>query len=366
MTRRSFLDTASRWLRAALVANLWPGLAAAARASQEAGEPMRHYRPLDGRRLRDIARRREHHGDGRFRNPLGLERSGRMLQVLSWKLFHRNRFADELASQPVTAIEVDWRAISRREGPTVTFLKHASLWIQDGGLRLLVDPIFAEPFWFIRDFTPLAFSPREIPPPSHVLITHGHLDHLDLASLAALPRETHVIAPLGYRALFAEAGLAHVTELDWFEEHREPGLTVTLLPCNHWSMRSPLAGPNTGLWGSFILRTASDRTLYISGDTAYFDGFDQIGEEFDIDLALFNLGAYEPRWFMAPSHIDPAETVRAFRQLRARRLAIAHWGTFQLGDEPVHFPPRHIAEEMRRAGSAERLIAWSHGETIEV
>lgn len=365
MNRRSFLHTLSQWFQAALVAGLWPGLAAAS-VDHEREAPRLHYRPLNGRRLREIAARGEHHGPGRFLNPLGLERSGRLLQVLSWKIFHRNRFQDELEHQPTTLIDLDWEALRRPDGPSVTFLKHASVLIQDEGLRLLVDPIFAEPFWFIRDYTPLAFDPRAFPPPSHVLITHGHLDHLDTGSLAQLPRDTRVIAPLGYGELFDELGLFRRTELDWYGEYRDGGLAVTLLPCNHWTMRSPIVGPNTGLWGSYLVRTPSGRTLYISGDTAYFDGFDQIAEEASIDLAVFNLGAYEPRWFMAPSHIDPAETVRAFRELRARKLAIAHWGTFQLGDEPVHLPPQHIRDEMRRAGMAEHLIEWRHGQTIAV
>jgi len=79
---------------------------------------------------------------------------------------------------------------------------------------------------------------------------------------------------------------------------------------------------------------------------------------------VINLGAYEPRWFMAQSHIGPKETVRAFKQLGAKRLAVIHWGTFQLGDEPVHLPPQHIREEMRQEGLLDRLVDWKHGETV--
>ena len=78
-------------------------------------------------------------------------------------------------------------------------------------------------------------------------------------------------------------------------------------------MRNPIVGPNRSLWGSYLIKSASGPVIYISGDTAYFDRFSEIGNEFKIDLAIFNLGAYEPRWFMADSHINPAETVRAFR-----------------------------------------------------
>jgi L-ascorbate metabolism protein UlaG (beta-lactamase superfamily) len=332
--------------------------------ADERQAPPLHYRPLNGRSLRDIAARREHHGNGRFVNPLGLDRSGRLMKVLSWKLFHRNRFEGDLPSQPVVPVELDWQTLGRQDGLSVTFLKHASVMVQDGRRRLLIDPIFEQPFWFIRDYSPLAFAPQAIPPPDHLLITHGHLDHLDTDALGFLAKDTHVVAPIGYGDIFDEVGLTRRTELDWYGEWRGDGFQVVFLPCNHWSMRSPIAGPNLGLWGSYLIRTPSGRTLYISGDTAYFDGFEQIGREFGIDLAVFNLGAYEPRWFMAPSHISPRETVQAFQELGAKRLLITHWGTFQLGDEPVHFPPHHLRVEMQKAGLADRLIEWTHGQTV--
>lgn len=364
MHRRRFLDLCLNLLKASLVASLFPEAARASVADRPEA-PALHYRPLNGRSLREIARRRQHHGgDGRFINPLGIDRSGRLLKVLSWKLFHRNAFEAQLADQPLKPVTVDWKAAS--DGLAVTYLKHASLMLHDAGRRLLVDPVFASPFWFMRDYTPLDLDRAALPPPDHVLITHGHYDHLDTASLQRLPRDVHVVCPPGYDDLFDGIGLRNRTVLDWYESYSDGEREITLLPCNHWSMRNPVVGPNTGLWGSFLVRTAAGPTVYISGDTAYFDGFDQIGREFDIDLAVFNVGAYEPRWFMAQSHIDPRETVAAFRDLGARQLMIMHWGTFRLGDEPVHLPPHHMQAEMAAAGLSDRLVAWEHGQTVSV
>ncbi|MFO7707317.1 MAG: MBL fold metallo-hydrolase [Desulfobacterales bacterium] len=362
MNRRRFIDSLFNLAKAAVAASVLPPRVWASLA--DPSEPTLHYRPLGGRNLRDIARLRLHHGEGRFKNPFSRDPGGRLLKVLSWKLFYRNEFRDELDSQPVTPVSVDWDPVRDDNGLSVTYLKHAGLMINDGGHRILIDPVFSKIFWFIRDFSPLAFDVGRMPAADQVLLTHGHFDHLDIPSLASLPKSARVLSPLGYGDILGETGLNRRTELDWYQSARTAGREITLLPCNHWTMRNPVAGPNLALWGSYLIRTAAGATIYVSGDTAYFDGFEQIGREFDIDLAVINLGAYEPRWFMAPSHIGPEETVRAFRELGAKQLAIMHWGTFQLGDEPVHVPPRHIREAMRREGLLDRLVDWKHGETL--
>jgi L-ascorbate metabolism protein UlaG (beta-lactamase superfamily) len=322
-----------------------------------------HYRPLNGDSLRDMARRKMHHGSGIFSNPMGIPRDGRFWQVLSWKLFHRNAYADFLDDQPLSPVFIDWEPIKAHRGVSVTFIKHSTLLVKDVDRVLLIDPVFNDIFWFIKDFTPLAFNLENMPRPDHVLITHGHYDHLDQGSLATLDPGTHVISPLGYDREFKVVGMTHRTPLDWFERYSDGAREITFLPANHWTMRNPIIGPNRSLWGGYLIKTAGGPTIYISGDSAYFDGFEQLAAEYDIDLAIFNMGAYAPRWFMAPSHMNPSETVQAFQEIGARRLMIAHWGTFQLGDEPVHFPPADLEKALGERGLLQRWVPLGHGET---
>jgi L-ascorbate metabolism protein UlaG (beta-lactamase superfamily) len=314
--------------------------------------------------MKEIAAQKLHHGKDLFLNPFNGRMNRGFGRLLKWKFFSENHFRKYYDGEKVQPVNIDWAPIKKDRGMSITFLKHASIMIKDVDEYIVVDPVFSDLFWFFKDFTPFALDLDAMPSPNQVLITHGHYDHLDKTSLALLDKNTHVISPLGYDDIFSDLDMHNRATLDWFDSYRTSKQKITLLPCNHWTMRNPITGPNTSLWGSYLIKTASGFTVYVSGDTAYFDRFEEIGKDQDIDLAVFNLGAYEPRWFMAQSHINPQETVQAFKALKAKHLMVIHWGTFRLGDEPVHFPPIQIKEELKKEGLLDRFIDISHGDTL--
>lgn len=314
--------------------------------------------------LNEIAFEKRHHGNGCFINPFSDAPPGKMSRVLKWKVFSKNHFTDQYKTETVRPVSFDWKRVKSHRGLSITFINHASVMIKDLDTHILVDPVFNGLSFFIDNFTPLGLDLREMPKPEHVLITHGHYDHLDLPTLKSLDSNTHFITPLGYESVMNEVAPGHLTRLDWMDDVDLGQRQIVFLPCNHWTMRNPFTGPNRSLWGSYLIRSASGQNIYLSGDTAYFDGFRTIGQMADIDLAIINVGAYEPRWMMKRSHMNPAETVRAFQELGANHLMIVHWGTFRLGDEPVYLPPIQVKEEMAKAGLADRLIDATHGQTI--
>jgi L-ascorbate metabolism protein UlaG (beta-lactamase superfamily) len=329
---------------------------------QKAGTGL-HYRPLGGATLESLVADQVHHGNARFINPFSTLDRRNFGRILKWKLFTENKYRNYYEEEQVIETSIAWQEINASKDLSITLIKHAGLLIKDVDSYLLIDPVFDKIFWFIKDFTPLT-NIAEMPSPDHLLITHGHYDHFDLDSLSSLPQTTHVLAPLGYGRLFHGLGMENRVELDWFSSWADKEREIHFLPCNHWTMRNPIEGPNTGLWGSYLIRTKAGATIYISGDTAFFDGFDELGQRFAIDLAIFNLGAYEPRGFMAPSHMNPQETYLAYRQLGARHLMLAHWGSFRLGDEPVHFPPLDMQVELRKHGAEAELLEAKHGKTL--
>ena len=241
----------------------------------------------------------------------------------------------------------------------VTFVNHATLLIQIEGLNLLTDPIWSErtsPVDWLgprRHHAP-GIAWEDLPPVDVVLVTHNHYDHLDIPTLQRLAREhaPRIFVPLGNRALLERRGIAGVTEMDWWDEiPLAEGVQLQALPAKHWSNRAGVAR-NTALWAAWAIR-GSDGTVFFAGDSGYGPHFREIRERCGpIRLALLPIGAYEPRWFMQPSHMSPADAVRAHQDLDAAVSIATHWGCFQLTDEGQDAPLAELGRVLAAADGA--------------
>ncbi|MFO0619858.1 MAG: MBL fold metallo-hydrolase [Polyangia bacterium] len=298
----------------------------------------------------------------RFQNPSHWPKRTGIRDVLRWQLGDRpardHQFVPPLVQNDGSLLRAN------RSDVSVTWIGHATLLIQLEGLSILTDPNFASRMFTIRRTAPPGVSLSHLPPIDAVVVSHNHRDHLDEASVKALGPDVLYIVPLGLAGWFVKRGLRRVVELDWWHDHtvRANGGAVrfTFVPAQHWSGRG-LRDHNQSLWGGFVIESAAAR-FYFSGDTGYPAAFAEIGKRFpDIHFALLPIGAYAPRWFMSPQHIDPAQAVLAFGELGARKLVPMHWGTFQLSDEPMAEPPQLLHEAMGTESA--RILGLAIGET---
>lgn len=246
---------------------------------------------------------------------------------------------------------------------SLTWIGHSTFVLRLGGRFIATDPVWSSRVGTVKRLSPPGVSLDDVPPLDLVLVSHNHYDHLDLPTLRRIGNRATYITPIGNGHILRRAGLEKVIELDWWQSHGDDSLEVTLVPSRHWSMRTPW-DRNEALWGGFVIR-AKEGVAYHAGDTAFFDGFREIGQRLGpIDWAMLPIGAYEPRWFMHPQHLDPDEAAAAFEMLGARNLVAMHWGTFKLTDEPVGEPPERIRSLWRAQGLAdERLWLLDVGET---
>jgi len=260
----------------------------------------------------------------------------------------------------------DPTAIQRREGPPrLTWIGHSSFLASVGASHVLIDPIFSARAGFTYPrFVAPGLSVSQLPPLDALLVSHAHYDHLDAPSVRAIPREVAVFAPLGLGEWFRRRGFHRVHELGWWDEAAAGPLSITLVPARHWSRRG-LADTNRSWWGGFVLRRG-DVVVYHGGDSAWLDGFAEIGRRFPgILAAMLPIGSYSPAWFMEHHHLNPEQAGRAFIEVGARELVPMHWGTFQLTDEPLAEPVERLrAWWDREDPKRRRLRVAAVGETL--
>lgn len=307
-----------------------------------------------------------HLGDGTFCNSNGRAISKSFAQLFKWR---REAPGVELLAFPLAGNNPRYLQENRSE-PTLTWIGHATLLLQIGGVNILTDPHFsgrASPFSFSgpKRGTAPGLALDDLPPVDLVLVSHNHYDHLDAESVRALQQRhrPRFVAPLRLARTLAGMGAENISELDWGERFAAGGVSIAAEPSHHWSARG-LFDRNETLWASYVVSAAGYRFLFI-GDTGYSRDYAALGDKYGgFDLAAIPIGAYAPRWFMKEAHINPAEAVQIFQDLRARRAVATHWGVFPLTNEPMDEPPRKLREALAAAGISEaQFSVWQHGES---
>jgi N-acyl-phosphatidylethanolamine-hydrolysing phospholipase D len=260
----------------------------------------------------------------------------------------------------------DLAALERE--PALTWIGHATFYVRMDRIAFLTDPVYSErasPFSFAgpRRLVPPGVPLEALPRLDFVLLSHDHYDHADLPTMRRLAaRGVPFVVPAGMAGLVTTVGGRVAAELRWWEEATIAGVRVTCVPARHFSGRG-LTDRNRRLWAGFVV-AGETRRVYHAGDTAFFDGFGEIGRRVGpIDLACLPIGAYEPRAIMGPIHLNPEEAVRAALDLGARAAVGMHFGTFDLSDEPVDEPSARFLAEARARGLGSSAFLLAIGET---
>ncbi len=288
--------------------------------------------------------------------------------ILRWavldRILGRRRARSPGPAAPRVAPVLD--LVRAEGGPSrLTWIGHASFLLSIGGHHLLIDPVFARRAGhpYPRAVAP-GLAPSDLPQITAVLVTHNHYDHLDAAFVRALEPSVTVVVPTGLGRWVRRRHRGSVVELEWWQRCEVEGVEATLVPARHWSRRGVL-DTNRSLWGGWVVR-AGDASVYHAGDTAFFEGFAEIGRRFPrLDVALLPVGGYDPGWFMERHHMTPEQAGRAFLDLGARLMVPMHWGVFKLTDEPLTEPAERLHGWWLREGHPpQRLRVLAVGETM--
>ncbi len=232
--------------------------------------------------------------------------------------------------------------LSKKTNHSIIPLGHASFIIEINYKRILIDPVIDVNI-LLKRHSPIPIDIHKILDLDYILISHNHRDHLDKSSIQKICKNNPkaiILTALGIEKQLRSWNISNIIqEAGWFQQYEtKQEIDIIFLPAKHWSRRW-IRDTNTSLWGSFIIRSnEQNKCIYYGGDSGYGMHFNQIGELFDIDLALLGVGAYEPQWFMKPYHTGPSDAIEAFKGLKAKKWMPIHYGTFDLSDEPIYYP----------------------------
>ena len=275
----------------------------------------------------------------------------------------------------LSEIEVsdDWKNINLdQNNDYIIWIGHSTFLIKKSGLVILTDPVFsdrASPFKNIgpERLIPPAIPLNQLPQIDFITVSHNHYDHLDINSLkkiSELNPDAVFLVPAGDLKLLKRKRIDNVYEFKWWETFNVEELTFTFTPVQHWSKRG-LFDRNKSLWGGWYMNFI-DYGMYHAGDTGYSNDFIDTRLKLGAPkYAFIPIGAYNPEWFMAESHVNPEDAIQVMLDLEAEKAFGMHWGTFALTDEDTLEPPARLKEALKSFNSPD-FISLIPGKVIEI
>lgn len=308
----------------------------------------------EGARLERIERS-PNYRDGQFHNLLATPSfsndKGQFSALWEYFFVPKTRLRPDA---PLPLVATDLAALPENRD-IVVWLGHSSCFLQLGGKKILIDPVFAShasPFSFsTKAFqSDYPYSAAAMPAIDYLLITHDHWDHLDYATLTAMRDKIGLIfCPLGVGAHLEHWGFPpeRIMEGDWFNSFSPANdVSIHIVPSRHFSGRTLTR--NKSLWCGFVLQSAG-RQIYISGDGGYGPHFVDAAKRFgSFDLALMENGQYDKNWQFV--HMMPEESATAAQELGAKAVLPVHSGRFSISNHAWDDPYiRHAAASKNKS-----------------
>jgi L-ascorbate metabolism protein UlaG (beta-lactamase superfamily) len=233
---------------------------------------------------------------------------------------------------------------AQREDAAV-FIGHSTVLVHLDEQNFLTDPFYLKRLYILKRHKAPGIPLADLPPLNFILISHGHLDHMDLETLNFFPRHLPVVLPEELEGYLNGLGFSDVRPLSWGGRTDIGPLVILALPVKHFRGRSLCETQSVPQ--SYLIQ--GTKTIYFAGDSGLTQEFQQIGTKYSIDLAFLPIGHYRPASFRSV-HMSPEDALKAMEMLRARKMVAIHWGAFRLSLEPVEEPAQkflHLLEERR-------------------
>jgi L-ascorbate metabolism protein UlaG (beta-lactamase superfamily) len=221
----------------------------------------------------------------------------------------------------------------------VGFVGHATVRIDVGGLRILTDPFLRARLGPLERHGPAAegIAAADL---DLVLLSHGHPDHFDPASLRSLRGAPTVVVPRGLGSRARRAVRGEVVELDAGESLRIEDVEISAVTASHWISPGAARAQPIG----YVI-DAGPR-VYFAGDTGRFEGL--TGVLAGVDVALLPVWTWGPH--LGPGHLGPRSAAEVLAAAGPTVAIPIHWGTLyprqlhRVWSRPLREPGDRFAE----------------------
>lgn len=222
----------------------------------------------------------------------------------------------------------------------VAWLGHSTARIEVDGVTLLTDPVLRRTVAHLRRAEKV--DEAAIAGVDAVLVSHVHMDHLDVRSFTKLEKSLTVLVPKGAGSILRRRGFTAVREVEVGDTVPIGAVTVEVVPAEHQVKRLPMgrATPSVG----YVVR--GSRTIYFAGDTDLFDGMAELA---GADIALLPISGWGPK--LPAGHLNPERAAQALALLKPRVVIPIHWGTYS----PMHTRRTEPGHELQFAEHAAAL-----------
>ena len=200
----------------------------------------------------------------------------------------------------------------------ITWFGHSAFRLDFADKAVLIDPFFTGNPAFQGDRDKLVQGA------THILITHGHSDHVGDTLEIAANTAAKVVTNFDLCMWLASKGLQAFDPMNTGGTTDQGGFTVTLVRADHSAGMSeagvtvPLGSPN-----GIIVKAPGEPTVYHMGDTDVFGDMGLIAELHRPDVAMVPIG---DRFTMGPE--TAAFAVKRFFKLAA--VIPCHYGSFPI------------------------------------
>jgi L-ascorbate metabolism protein UlaG (beta-lactamase superfamily) len=230
------------------------------------------------------------------------------------------------------------------ERVTLAWLGHSGFLVEWRGVRLLLDPHLSDRVTISPRLMERSIAPADLGAIDAALVSHAHRDHLDSATLAAVPEIRALLVPRGSEGYVTPlpANVGRVVPLAPGEITSVGPLAITAVVAFHHGNRDhPLASAKIAV--GWVIR-GGGRAIYFAGDTGRRAPFAEIGARHHPDLAILPIGSFAPAWPIGRVHLSPEQAVEAARAHGVAFVVPCHFGTFTLSlDREDEALPRFAA-----------------------